>query len=167
MKFKLADVQQTKLEENCSILDKTIQEIIDPYCKDLDKYVSFIRGILQNGENPPTNAELEDCCINLSTLIYFTSGACETLGIRDDISKATYKEAYHATRSSLESGTVADKDSIAELNSQSEALLNMCYNRAYKMLKAKVEAAQELLSSCKKVLSHRMLQIELTRMEAT
>lgn len=167
MEIKLSDVKQVSanVEDDAKRLDYTIKSIIEPYSSDLDSYVEFVAKLLKNGENPPTNAELEDCCLNLSTLIYFAAGACETLGVRDDISKAGYKEAYHATRASLDSGTVADKDSIAELNSRTEMLTNMCYNRAYKLMKSKVDTAQELLASCKKVLSHRMLEMELTRME--
>ena len=87
----------------------------------------------------------------------------EQLGIRDDIAKAVYKETYHTTRASQDKGTVADKDSLAELNSQQELLTSICYTRAWKTMKSKVENAQELLQSCKKVLSRRMTEAELTR----
>lgn len=167
MEIKLSSVKQFSqdVEDSSKRLDYTIKSIVEPYCGELDKYVEFVSKLLKDGENPPTNDELEDCCLNLSTLIYFAAGACETLGVRDDVSKAYYKETYHTTRAALDKGTVADKDSIAELNSQTEMLTNMCYNRAYRLIKSKVDAAQELLASCKKVLSHRMLSMELTRME--
>lgn len=152
-----------KVDEHSQSIEDIVDDIIKPYCKDLDNYVTFIAGCLKDGENPPTTMELEDFCMNLSTYIYFAGGMCEQLGIRDDISKAIYKETYHSSRSEISSGTVADKDSLAELQSQSEQLVNVCYNRAYKIMKGKVENAQELLSSCKKVLSHRMQEEELTR----
>lgn len=158
-------VQNIKLhvEDNSKVIDEIVNSIIQPYCKDLDKYVTFIRECLKDGENPPSDAELDDFCLNLSTYIYFASGMCEQLGIRDDISKAIYKEMYHSSRAKLDKGTVADKDSLAELEAQQELLTNICYSRAYKTMKAKVENAQELLSSCKKVLSHRLTEMELTR----
>lgn len=150
--------------ERASIrIDDIINDIIQPYCKDLDKYVQFIAECLKDGEQPPTVKELEDFCINLSTRIYFAGGLCERLGVRDDIAKAIYKDTYHSHRSSLDKGTVADKDSLAELSSQTEAMVSSAYTRAYKTMKAKVENAQEVLSSCKKVLSHRMQEEELTR----
>ena len=93
------------------------------------------------------------------------TNTCEQLGIRDDISKTVYKEVYHTARSELTEGTISDKDSLAELQSQAEQVTNICYNRAYKIMKAKVENAQELLSSCKKVLSRRISEQELTRMQ--
>lgn len=155
---------KSNVENNSKVIDEIVNTIIQPYCKDLDKYVKFIAGCLKDGENPPTTAELEDFCMNLSTYIYFAGGLCENLGVRDDIAKALYKEQYHESRNSLEKGTVADKDSIAALHSQQELVVSMAYTRAYKTMKSKVDAAQELLSSCKKVLSHRIQEEQLTNM---
>lgn len=159
---KVKDIR-LHVESNSKTIDEIVNDIIQPYCKDLDKYVRFIADCLKDGENPPTDAELDDFCLNLSTYIYFAGGMCEQLGIRDDISRAVWKEMYHASRSSLERGTVADKDSLAELNSQQEQITNICYSRAYKALKAKISAAQELLQSCKKVIGRRMQEQELTQ----
>lgn len=159
---KISEVQK-RVEENSETINQLVEDVVKPYIKDLDKYVGFIKNCLKDGENPPTDAELDDFVLNLSTYIYWASGACEQLGIRDDISKAVYKEVYHAKRNELNSGTIADKDSIAELESIQEQIANVVYNRAYKIVKSKVENAQELLSSCKKVLSHRLTEMELTR----
>lgn len=155
---------QLHIENNSKQLNDIVNSIIQPYCKDLDAYVEFIKECLADGDNPPTDTELEDFCLNLSTYIYFAGGMVEQLGIRDDIAKAVYKETYHSTRSTQDKGTVADKDSIAELNSQQELLTSICYTRAWKTMKAKVENAQELLQSCKKALSRRMTEMELTRL---
>ena len=171
MRFKLeeADLVEVKriinqVEDDSSQIDNIVNEIITPYCKSLDNYVSFIRECLADGQNPPTDVELEDWCMNLSTYIYFAGGLCEQLGVRDDISKSVWKETYHSERNKLERGTVADKDSQAELASQKEQIVNICYNRSYRIMKAKVESAQELMSSCKKVLGRRMQEMELTHM---
>ena len=171
MKFNLTDEEamsqildvQADVEEKSGIMDHIVNDIIQPYCRDLDNYVLFIKDCLKDGENPPTTDELDDFCLNLSTYIYFAGGMTEQLGIRDDISKAVYKEMYHTARASQDKGTVADKDSLAELASQEQYIVSSAYSRAYKTLKSKVENAQELLSSCKKVLSRRMAEYELTR----
>jgi len=168
MKFNITDEDsltkiQENIESNAGALDRIVDEIIAPYCRDLDKYVRFIKDCLKDGENPPTNEELDDFCMNLSTYIYFAGGTCEYLGIRDDIAKAVYKEMYHTARASQSSGTVADKDSLAELASQEEYIVSAAYNRAYKIMKSKVDNAQELLSSCKKVLTRRISEFETTR----
>lgn len=160
---EIAKVQDT-IEVDSRKIDEVVNLIIQPYCKDLDRYVKFIADCLKDGENPPTTSELEDFCMNLSTQIYFAGGLCENLGVRDDIAKAVYKEQYHSSRNSLQKGTVADKDSMATLQSQNELIVSMSYTRAYKTMKAKVDAAQELLSSCKKCLSHRIQEEQLTNM---
>lgn len=155
---------RSDIEQNAGKIEKIVSDIIKPYSKDLDAYVQFIRDCLKDGQNPPTTDELEDFCMNLSTFIYFAGGMCEQLGIRDDIAKAVYKEMYHSKRSELDKGTVADKDSLAELASQEQAVISSAYTRAHRCMKAKVESAQELLQSCKKVLSKRMQEVELTRL---
>ena len=70
---------------------------------------------------------------------------------------------YHSSRDSIDKGTVADKDSLAELASQEEALISAAYKRAYNTVKAKVSAAQEIMGSVKKIISRRMTETELTR----
>ena len=152
-----------RVEDNSHIVDDIVSDIIKPYTEELDRYVHFIKDCLKDGEQPPTDYELEDFCMNLSTNIYFASGMSEQLGIRDDIAKAVYKETYNNARDNATGGTVQDKNTLAELESQQEQLISVCYTRAYKITKAKVESAQELLSSCKKVLSRRMQEQQLTQ----
>lgn len=154
-----------KVEDNSAELDKTINDIIEKYSGELDEYVSFIRNILRNDETPPTDAELDDFALNLSTMIYYTSVGTERMGIRDDLSNSAYKEAYNVARSLQKSGTVADKNSQAELDAMAEKVVNIVYNKSYKILRAKVDAAQELLSSVKKVMSRRMNEAELSMMQ--
>ena len=63
---------KNRVEENSKTLDAIVDSIIENYCKDLDRYVSFIKNCLMDGTNPPTDYELEDFCMNLSTLTFFT-----------------------------------------------------------------------------------------------
>jgi len=158
----LAKVQQ-KVNTDAEKIEEIVNGIIQEYCTDLDKYVDFIKDILKDGEHPATAQELDDFCMNLSVYIYYAGGMQERLGIKDDIARAIYKEVYHTNRDSIEKGTVADKDSLAELASQQEALISMAYKRAYGIMKMKVAAAQEILSSVKKIISRRMAESELTR----
>ena len=161
MNTELENVKNS-VENNSSQIQERVEGIIKPYCKDLDNYVDFIKSILADGENPPTSQELDDFCMNLSVYIYYASGMQEQLGIKDDIARAIYKEMYHSSRDSIDKGTVADKDSLAELASQQEYLVSVCYKRAYNIIKAKVSAAQEMLASVKKVISRRMQEVEIT-----
>lgn len=171
MKFEISEITdeqieklENRVETNSKQLDSIVESIIKPYCKDLDKYILFIKDCLKDGENPPTTQELEDFCMNLSTYIYFASGMTEYLGIRDDIARAIYKEMYNEHRNTITKGTVADKNSLAELATQEEAIVSAAYTRSYKIMKSKIENAQEILQSTKKVLSHRMQEESLTNL---
>lgn len=154
---------RNKVDLDAKSLQEIVNSIIEPYCTDLDRYVDFVKTLLKDGEHPLTEQELDDICINLPVYIYYASGMQEELGIKDDIARALYKEMYHSARDHIEKGTVADKDSLAELASQQELLTSMLYKRAYSTVKAKVAAAQEVLSSVKKIMSRRITEMELTR----
>ena len=163
-KVNRKEIQQNKkmVETDFEQIDDIIQKIIRPYAKSLDDNVKRITNALHDINNPPTTTELDYYCMHLATDIYWASSMSEQLGIKDDISKALYKEIYNTTRDNSE-GTVADKNTLAELASQQEYLTNVCYSRAYRIMKAKVDNAQELLQSIKKVLSHRIAEENLTR----
>ena len=161
--LEMSNKIQQQVETNYASINEIVSGIIKPYCEELDNYVDFIKGILKDVDNPPTAQELDDFCINLSTYLYYAGCMQEQVGIKDDIARAIYKEVYHSHRDSLDKGTVADKDSLAELASQQEALISMAYKRAYGIMKAKVSAGQEILSSIKKIISRRMAEMELTR----
>ena len=161
-KDKVSKIRE-KVDIDSSKLEEIVDDIIKPYVEDLDNYVQFIRDILKDGENPPTAQELDDFCMNLSVFIYYASGMQEQLGIKDDIAKALYREMYNSCRDSIEKGTVADKDSLAELASQQEYLTSVLYKRSYSIVKSKVASAQEILSSIKKVISRRLAETQLTR----
>ena len=150
------------IEINSYTLETVVDEIVARYSGSLDKYVAFIADCLKDGENPPTDAELDDFVLNLAVYIYNVGSKGELLGIRDDISRAVYREAYNTSRSNQTSGTIADKDSAAEMASQKEAMISLCYSRAYKIIKSKIENAQELLSSVKKVLTRRIQEYQVT-----
>lgn len=153
-----------QVENNSKELDQVVDSIIKDYCEELDNQVMDIDECVRDDENPPLAEDLDYFIMNLSTLIYFASSKLEGLGLRDDISKAIWKETYNSVRDGLERGTIDDKNSKAELEAQYEQIVNICYNRAWRMLKAKVENAQELLASLKKVISRRMQEIELTKL---
>lgn len=160
---QIASVRK-QVNRNSRQFQNIVEEIIRPYVKDLDNYMGIVKDSVVNGDSPPTSQELDDFIMNLSVYIYYASSMQEQLGIKDDIAKAVYKEAYHSARDGIEKGTVADKDSQAELLSQTEMIVSMLHRRAYAIVKAKVSAAQEMLASIKKIISRRITEMELTRL---
>ena len=153
------------VEEYAVEIDRAVNRITKEYCDDLDEYVNIIDNVLRDEDNPVTDTELDKFAMNLSTLLYYASAGAERLSVRDDISKSMYKEAYNTARTLIDKGTVADKNTQAELDTVEEYVTNIIYNKSYKIVKAKVESAQELLSSVKKVISRRMNEFELSRIQ--
>ena len=50
---KIKDIRE-KVNLDSSKIEEIVQDIIQPYCEELDRYVDFIKSILQDGNNPPT-----------------------------------------------------------------------------------------------------------------
>ena len=99
--------------------------------------------------------------MNLSVLLYFCGEAQENLSIKQDVAKAIKQEKYNEVYRELQKGTISDKTSKAELAVQSEEITRIIYDRSHKIVKNKLEAAYELLSSIKKVISRLMSEYEL------
>lgn len=150
------------IEANSKIIDNLVNNLVSSYCSELDNYVTYIKKILDDTNTPIVDTELDDFVLTLPTLLYFVSESQEALGIREDVSKAYEKDKFNETISHTE-GTVAVKTALAELETQNEYLAKVVYQRAYKKIKLRVEAAYELLQSVKKVLSRRMLALELSK----
>lgn len=152
------------IQINSSYIDDMVDEITQPFMKDLDGCVNHIRKRISDKQNPPTNSELDEFCLDLSTMIYFAGEGAERIGVRDGVAKTTYKEAYNTYRLACRKGTAVDKTNEAEIRSIKESVVSMAYTSAYKSAKGKVDNAMELLASIKKVLQRRSDEAKLTRM---
>ena len=152
---------QNRVDENSKIINDLTNKLVAEYCRQLDNYVKFIQGILQDEKHPPIAEELDEWVMNLPVYLYFCGEAQENLGIKTDVAKAIKQEKYNEVYRELQKGTISDKTSQAELASQTEAITHIIYDRAYKIVKEKMNAAYELLSSIKKVISRRMSESEL------
>lgn len=162
---KKVEILQDRVNNNSRLINDLTNKLVADYCKQLDNYVKFVQNILQDNEHPPTAEELDDIVMNLPVLLYFCGEAQENLGIKTDVAKAVRQEKYNEVYNELQKGTISDKTSKAELASQSETITHIIYDRAYKIVKEKMNAAYELLSSCKKVISRRMSEYQLSKVD--
>lgn len=160
---RIAELQQ-RIETNSDLIEVIVNKLVQDYCKPLDEYVSFIRSILNDSANPPTDTELDDFVLNIPTLLYFTGEAQESLGIKEDVAKAVKQELFSEVYAAAV-GTIGDKTAAAELLTQNEYIVHTAYQRAYKKVKLRMEAAYELLQSVKKVISRRTTEYELSRID--
>lgn len=151
-----------RVESLTAVVRDMVSGIVDEVCSDLDKYMHQIDEILCDKENPVSDEELEDFTLNLPSLLYLVSSRREELRVKEDVAKAVHKDVYNRVREKAQ-GTVADKDTAADLAAQSEAITVIVLQRAGSTIKTREEAAWEMLNSVKKVLTRRTVELELTR----
>lgn len=151
-----------RVESLTAVVREMVKSIVDDACAELDKYMAVIDEILRDSDNPVSDAELEDFTLNLPSLLYLVSARRESLKIKEDVAKAIHKDVYNRVREKAQ-GTVADKDTAADLAAQSEAITVIVLQRAGSTIKTREEAAWEMLNSVKKVLTRRISELELTR----
>ena len=147
-------------------LSKDVVEIsnnlVAEYCRDLDNWMTTIDNDLRkNNSTSIPNDVIEDYILNLASILYFTGSAQEDLGVKEDICKSIRAEIYNKVRESA-TGTVADKDTAATLASQTETITLAIYSRAYKKVKLRMEAGQEMLNSLKKIMNRRVAELDLS-----
>lgn len=147
---------QSKVDTNADLINEVVNGLVKEYCGTLDNYVSYIKDAL-NQHQLPTDEELDDFCLSLPVLLYFTGQAQESLGVKDDVSGAFEKELFNRVYSEAK-GTIADKTAVAQLQTQTEFITHTAYKRAYNCIKLRVEAAYEILSSVKKVINRRVAE---------
>lgn len=156
---------QKRIDNNSDIIESIVNKLVSDYCKPLDNYMEFIRGILNDHDNPPTDRELDDFTLNIPVLLYFTGEAQETLGVKEDVARAVKQELYNDVFDKA-TGTIADKTASAELATQNEYITHIAYQRAYKKIKLRMEAGYETLQSIKKVITRRGQEYELARVDS-
>ena len=154
-----------RVEDNSEKIEKVVDELIQPYCEKLDTLITKFRNCLMDKENPVTEWELDDVCLKLPSHLYFIGEAQEKFGIKEDISKSIKMELYNEIHQRTK-GTIADKQAASEAGTIEEDIVYRAYQRAYKRIKQKLEAAYELLSSIKKVISRRMGEQELANVDS-
>jgi hypothetical protein len=154
-----------KVEDNSAKVEAIVDELVDEYCHQLDDLIYKFRECLQDTKNPITEWELDDVCLKLPSYLYFIGEAQERFGIKEDIAKSVKMELYNSIHQRTR-GTIADKQAASEAGTIQEDIVHKAYQRAYKRTKQKLEAAYEILSSVKKVISRRMGEQELSNVDS-
>lgn len=151
---------QYRIDKNGKIIDDIVNNLVSKYCGQMDTFIKKVKNLMEDSRNPPSDVELEGWVIELPILLYFSGEGQEALGVKEDIAKAIRMELYNEIRLDAK-GTVADKNSLAESETQTEFLVQVVYQRAYKKIKLRMELGNELLQSIKKVISRRIAEYEL------
>jgi hypothetical protein len=159
-------------DNNSEYFTSVTNEVINSYSQDLDHIMNSIRDIIQNSSNIEIDV-IEQYILLLSNTLYFIGEKLEVVGIKSDVSKAARQEIYN--RAYLENDiekfdengkrSKPTKDAniaVAEEKSKYESVVNNIYERTYKVIKFKIDAGYEMLSSLKKIINRRMQEIDLS-----
>lgn len=164
----VAEQTETNSAEYTGISEK----LVAAYSIDLDALMTKIR--LDCVENEASDKQLENYTMELSNTLYFIGEKLETVGIKEDLTKMAAKEAYNnAYMDHMDAGAGAKKPTVAELtalaedDSKYQTVINSIYSRVYRQLKYKVDAAYEMLSSLRKIISKRMQENQLSMARQT
>lgn len=147
-------------------LDSVVTQIVETFTMDLDDIMKDISTKIIEVDDSPLPL-IEKYFLKLSNAIYFLGIKIEELGLRDDISEAVYKEVYNnefLTQSNIgdKKPTAAALTAMAENKSIYESTANSIFNRAYKMVKIKLDAADSMRNTLSKILSRHIQEMQLT-----
>lgn len=149
---------ESRVDVDSQLIQSVVDRLVDAYCGPLDRFMAGVKPVLEDTQRPITDDELEAAMLKITSLRYFTGDAMENLGIKMDIAESVRKEVYNAARDAAV-GTVADKNSIAEVKSVDETLVKAAYERAYRKIKLKLELSSDVYSALKRVMDKRMKEL--------
>lgn len=143
--------------------------IITGYTNDIDNVLKDINDNLIINKICPSSDDIEIYMLKLNNEIYKLSDNVERMGIYDSVSRAIYKDCYNQIylNNQIKDGEKKNKTTVAELTALSEqgtvyeSLVNDVYNKVYKTMKIKLDAAQSMLSTLSKLLSKRMQDAQM------
>ena len=145
-----------------SIVGTNIINNVNELTKELDCLIDQMHKKVLREEYQISDKELEKLIIRLPILIYELNNVLMKAGIREDLSKII-KQINYNQAFSIQEGTIADKKSGAELAVKEEQLLETTWKRSVKIISRKMDLANDLLSSCKKIFSKRIEEVNLIK----
>ena len=160
-----------QVRENVSQIESICDTVVSSYTSPLDEVMKKIYISIQSKDI--TTDVLELYCMELSNTLYFMGSNLESLGIRQDISKAMYKEVYNSAYlgNQIKDGdkrnktTVAENQAHADECSKQEATVSAIYERAYKQVKYKIDSGHEMVGTLRKIITKRIQEMQLSSMQ--
>lgn len=156
------DDYRTRVESRSSGVEMAVKHIVDLHTKELQIVIHKIRDLLKDETDQLTDLEIDDIMLQLPILLFDVTDDQELVGMQSDLASQIYKESYNEAYK-LARGTIADKQSVAELNAMEQKLDSLIYERAYKIIKQKINMAIETLNAVKKVQSTRQQRYDFDR----
>lgn len=157
------DYEYTKnVEKYSTPIEGVINNIVHNHVAELENIIHRIRDMLKDDTDQLTDLEIDDIMLQLPILLFDITDDQELVGMQSDLASQIYKEAYNEAYKTAR-GTIADKQSVAELSAMTGKLDSVIFDRAYKIIKQKINMAIETLNAVKKVQAARQQKYELGR----
>lgn len=155
-------------EEQVNLVKEMSDEIVNKYTKVLDEVMLDIKTNIV--DNQATLGVIQDYFTSLSTIYYFVSSKCEILGLYEDIAKSNARVKFNTIYGDKQATetignkkpTVAELTASAEMGSLDESVVSAIYSRSFKIVKAKLEAADTMISTLSKIISSQDTERKLT-----
>lgn len=156
-KFELGDtLKRTGTIE----MEEAIRRIVDSKTNDVSLIIKQIRAMLKDETTELSDLEIDDILLQLPIVLYDCVEEQEIVGMNLDMASQILKEAQSEAYR-LARGTIADKNAVADLQTRSQQLEKILFDRSYKIIKQKFELALETLNAVKKVQASRSQRYEL------
>lgn len=155
-----------KVERSTERRGEPIQEVVDSivkkYCEDLTCIIHKIRQLVKDETTIISDQEIEDILLQLPIILYDITDSQELVGLQLDISNQILKEAS-SEAFKLARGTIKEKEAVTDLQTRTQQLEKIIYERSYKTIKQKIEMAIETLNAVKKIQSARQQRYDMSR----
>ena len=155
------ETEQNQVDQTTLLMDAIIKNVIGDECAQLDDLVQKVQTALEDSSSL-VDSELDTLALKIPTLMYPLGTFLEAVGVKEDVAKLNKNEQYN-TALQTAAGTVDAKKGIAENESLNASLIWTAYQRAYKIIKGKLDCASEVLQSVKKVINHRISELTLSQ----
>ena len=158
------ELKVNEVESQSERLTSISNKILKKYLGDLDEFLSLVQHDMdmaaQTDVEIPTQV-IDRYILQLSPRLYWAVEGVEKLGLQEDIAEEIRKSLYNkALLDSIEK-LKDNKAADAEENTRQEKLIKDMYTHCYRTAKGKVEYGFEQLKSLKKILSKRMLDMQI------
>lgn len=150
-----------KTEDTAETITNVVDSIVDKYCHELDEAVDDVYRILHSSREI-TIDDLNYYIALIPTQMYYVGNSLENIGIQGDSAAAIRRERFDKAYLEVEGRTINDKQSAANQLVINETLIEQAFLRAYKKTKSRLEYADSILNSLKKILQWRMSEMEVT-----
>lgn len=148
-------------EDYGEIVNIVVDQVVKKATEPLDELITEIQELLRDVQAISVD-DLNYYIAYLPTVMYFTTDRAEVVGIKMDSSSAIRKEKYDDLYVLAAGKTIPDKESETRKLVMNESVIETAYKRAYKKVQSKLEHADKVLASIKRIHQFRLNDLELT-----